>query len=56
MGLFRIIVDRNIKLKLQKEEVADAKWVNKKELRDDYKNNPENYVSDMGKLLDHFTS
>jgi isopentenyl-diphosphate delta-isomerase len=54
MGLFRVVVDKGVKLKLQEDEVTEVKWISLKELKEDYRNNPEKYVSDLGIFIKHF--
>ncbi|HET7528782.1 MAG TPA: NUDIX domain-containing protein [Candidatus Saccharimonadales bacterium] len=42
------------KFKIQKEEVAQLKWVAPADLKDDLKSHPENYVSQMPIVVEKF--
>ena len=52
ISIFLARVDSEPKLKLEEDEVSDAKWVDIDELKEDIKLNPDEYVPATAELLE----
>ena len=54
-GLFRTVVDPEQEtIKVQIEEISEAKWITPENLAKDYSEHPEQYVIEFGQLLEHY--
>ncbi|MDQ5922624.1 MAG: hypothetical protein QG644_332 [Patescibacteria group bacterium] len=53
--IFNLVIDKNTKLEIQKEEVEQTKWFSKEELKDKLLNQPEDFVQALVLLKEFFS-
>lgn len=54
-GLFRVVIDKSQSIRWQEEEVVKVKWLSVEELKANYKDHPDRYVSELNLFLEYFT-